>query len=252
MTASRETGFELFGVVHLVRPVGVEVRDLEELKAAVERIPERSLFHHAAGRLLRHPSSDELPPDDLSGWVAGVVQDRQTAERMSFAVESARNSGELRDTLVAVLASVPEKDRIAHDAPPAGELVLLMAESVPIPTGDVARTPRELIDLLTDADSSVWFYHLVEEPWMLGETTPLAAWLERQGAGWLAELFFDAAHAGQTLDGIRRRVLRRWRFNRLGQRVAAASHSTEKERLDAGREVVARLVRRINRPGDDA
>jgi hypothetical protein len=79
------TPFELTGVVHLVYPAGFEVHDLEELRLALETVPERSLFHHTAARLLRHPAIAELPPDDLSHWVSGVVQDRQTGERMSFA-----------------------------------------------------------------------------------------------------------------------------------------------------------------------
>jgi hypothetical protein len=48
---------------------------------------------------------------------------------------------------------------------------------------------------------------------------------------------------------MRRRVLRRWRFNRLGQRVAAAAGATEKERSEAGREAMSRLVRRMRPEG---
>ena len=247
-----DRSFELYGVVHLIRPAGIEVVDLEQLRVALERVPERSLFHHTAGRLLRHPASDELPPDDISNWVAGVVQDRQTAERMSFAAESARSSEALRNTLIEVLCSVPEKMRTAHDSPPGGEFVFLLAESVPIPTGDIAQDPRDLIHRLAAADSSVWFYHLVEEPWMTPGEAPLESWLRRYGAPHLAESLFEAAHTGRPLGDIRRRVLRRQRFTRLRERVAAASHSTEKERSEAGREAVTRLVRRINRSGESS
>ena len=243
--------FELVGVVHLVRPAGIEVHDLEELRQALERVPERSLFHHTAGRLLRHPSSEELPPDDLSGWVAGVVQDRQTAERMSFAVESSGSAEPMRAALIEVLDSVPQKDRVAHDAPPGGDLVFLTAESVPIPTGDRVHDSRELIERLADADASVWFYHLIEQPWSSPDRAPLDDWLRAQGAARLAEPLFQTARTGRPLEDIRHRVLRRWRFNRLGQRVAAAAGSTEKERLEAGREAMSRLVRRISQPGDD-
>lgn len=244
-----ERPFELSGVVHLVRPAGIEVHDLEELRVALEHVPDRSLFFHSVGGLLRHPSSEELPPDDLSGWVAGVVQDRQTAERMSYAVENARGSDALRVALLAVLNSVPEKMRTAHDAPPGGEFVFLMAESVPVPSGAFAETPGELVDQLAVADASVWFYHLIEEPWG-ADQSPLQVWLRRRGAVQLASYLDHSVHSGRPLEDIRRRVQRRWRFNRLGQRVAAAAHSTEKERTEVGREAVSRLVRRISRPGD--
>lgn len=246
---SREP-FELSGVVHLVRPAGIEVSDLEQMRVALERVPERSLFHHTASRLLRHPASEELPPDDLSGWVAGVVQDRETAERMLFAAEGARSSASLRDALIKVLNAVPEKMRTAHDSPPGGEFVFLVAESVPIPTGELVRDGRELIDRLAAADASVWFYHLIEEPWMTPGAAPLDSWLRGLGQADLADYLLDSAHTGRPLEDIRRRVLRRWRFTRLRERVAAAAHSTDKERSEAGREAMSRLVRRMNRPGE--
>jgi hypothetical protein len=150
-----------------------------------------------------------------------------------------------------VLNSVPLKDRTAHDAPPGGDFVFLTAESVPIPTGDRIQDARELIEHLADADASVWFYHLIEQPWSSPDRAPLDDWLRSHGAARLAETLFQTAHTGRPLEDIRQRVLRRWRFNRLGQRVAAAAGSTEKERLEAGREAMTRLVRRMNQPGDE-
>jgi hypothetical protein len=244
-------GFELSGVVHLVRPAGLEVSDLEQMRVALERVPERSLFHHTAGRLLRHPASEELPPDDISGWVAGVVQDRETAERMLFAAEGARSSGALRDALIQVLNSVPEKMRTAHDAPPGGEFVFLVAESVPIPTNEMVNDGRELIERMSESDASVWFYHLIEEPWMTPGAAPLDEWLRGIGEPDLADYLLESAHTGRPLEDIRRRVLRRWRFSRLRERVTAAAHSTEKERSEAGREAMSRLVRRMNRTGEN-
>jgi hypothetical protein len=240
--------FELSGVVHLVRPAGIEVSDLEQLRAALEQAPERSLFFHTAGRLLRHPATEELPPDDFSHWVSGVVQDRQTGERMSFAAEGAQSAEALRAALIEVLASVPEKDRIAHDAPPGGEFVFLSAASVPVPTDTFAIDAHELIDLLSSADASVWFYHLIEEPWASG-VSPLRAWLTDHGNHQLAAFLDQVAHSGRPIEDMRRRVLRRWRFNRLGQRVADAAGATEKERSEAGREAMSRLVRRIRPEG---
>jgi hypothetical protein len=158
MSVDASRGFELSGVVHLVRPAGIEVSDLEQLRAALEHVPERSLFFHTAGRLLRFPATAELPPDDLSLWVSGVVQDRQTGERLSFAAEGANSAETLRAALLSVLGSVSEKDRIAHDAPPGGEFVFLAAASVPVPTDTFALDPQELIEQLADADASVWFY----------------------------------------------------------------------------------------------
>jgi hypothetical protein len=244
--------FELSGVVHLVRPAGQEVHDLEELRLALTRASDRALFFHTAARLLRRPDCEELPPDDLSAWVGGVVQDRETAERMSYAVESCENSAEgLRAALLGVLDSVPEKQRIARDAPLGGEFVFLTADSVLVPTGERASDASELIELLAAADAGVWFFHLIEEPWFEPGSGPLVQWVKRHGKPRLAEWLEQIARSGRPLERMRERALRLWRLNRLGERIAAASLSTEGERREAGREAVSKLVRRISRSGED-
>jgi hypothetical protein len=163
---------------------------------------------------------------------------------MSFAADSADSAAALRAALVHVLASVPEKDRRSHDAPPGGALDLLTAASVPVPTGMVANNSQQLIELLADADASVWFYHLIEERWT-GEEGPLFVWLRTHGAVQLAGFLEQVARSGRPLEDMRRRVLRRSRLQRLGRRVADAAAATEQERTEAGREAISMLVRRI-------
>jgi hypothetical protein len=239
--------FELHGVVHLVRPTGARAHDLEELRVGIAEAPARSLFCHTRQCQLRDPLGPELPPDDFSAWVNGVVQDRETAERLSFVVLSGGASAEeLREALLAVLGRLSESARRARDAPAEGDLVFLTVESVPLPTGVVARTGPELLEGLLEAEPSVWFYHLVEQPWF-PDRPSLVVWLLERGAdriaGWLRE---DAA-AGLPIETMRRRLLRRWRRSRLGQRVGEAATVPEDQRREAGRAAVARLVRRIQR-----
>ena len=68
-------GFELCTVIHLVRPWGEPVHDLDQLRAAVDRAPADVLFQHTVQVQLRDPTAIELPSDDLSAWVAVVVQE---------------------------------------------------------------------------------------------------------------------------------------------------------------------------------
>jgi hypothetical protein len=243
--------FELTAVVHLVRPTGHTAHDLEELRAGISAADARSLFLHTVQALLRQPASEDPPADDLSAWVGGVVQDRETAERLAFAAQAGSASPDaLRGALLHVLESVPEKARRTRDAPEGGDFVFLSADSVRVPTGALAADPEELLELLARADASVWFQHLYEQPWFADGGRTISSWLRECGGGRLAALLEECAAEALPLAALRRRVLGRWRRGQIGRRVARAAGRTEEERREAGREAVAGLVRRLQRGGD--
>jgi hypothetical protein len=240
--------FELESVVHLVRPTGERARDLEQLRAGIAGASFATLFHHTLQCQLRDPAADELPPDDFSGWVNGVVQDRETAERISFAVQNRNGSAEeLRAALLEILSSVPESTRTARSGPPGGEFVFLEVESVPVPTGISVGTGAELIEALASADASVCFYHWIEQPWFAGGQSPLLDWAARHGEARLPQWLNECAASGLPIEANRRRLLQRWRRSRLGRQVTEAAQAPEDVRREAGREAVARLVRRMTR-----
>jgi len=241
--------FELRSVVHLVRPTGARASDLEQLRAGIVAAPDESLFTHGLQVQLRAPAVDELPPDDFSGWVNGVVQDRETAERLSFAVQIRNGSPqELRTALIEILDSVGTSARAARGCPPGGEFVFLAAESVPLSTGIRVQDAGELIDALVSADASVCFFHLTEEPWgSEGGRFPLAEWIAARGEARLADWLGEARVMGLPIESMRRKIMQRWRRSHLGRRVSDAASAPDVARREAGRVAVARLVRRIAR-----
>jgi hypothetical protein len=251
MTSERP-GFELHSVVHLVRPAGARARNLESLRLWIAEATAATLFYHTVQCPLRHPHGTEPPPDDLSAWVHGVLQDRETAERIAFAVQShAGSAADLRDALLQALAHVPEKIRFSHAVPPESEFVFLTAESVTVPTGVLAADAEELVHCLEEAEPGVWFYHLIEEPWYTPGPPAIVRWAREHGDPQLAKLLEEEGRGGRGLAEMRRRTLRRWRQGRLRARMVAASGASEDERREAGRTAVAGLVRRITH-GDEA
>jgi hypothetical protein len=247
--------FELASVVHLVRPAGAKARDLETLRLGIEGVHAASLFYHTIQCPLRRPDSSGLPADDFSAWVNGVLQDRETAERLSFAVQGHGGSEtELRQALLDALGSVSEKERRERAAPTESAFVFLTAESVRVPVGVAAANGDELVEALATADPGVWFHHLIEEPWYHAGVAPIVRWAREQGEVRLAGLLEEEARSGRGLEEMRRRLMRRWRQSRLHGRVAAAAVAAESERRAAGRAAVAGLVRRITKTGgsDDA
>jgi len=238
--------YPLFSVVHLIRPIGVRAGTLAELRAAVADAEPRALFYHTRHGRLRHPVGDEAAPDDFSAWLNGVLQDREIAERVSFAVQSTNTAEELRAALLDVLAAVPDS-RASKRAHEGGELVFLTLESVTIPSGARPSTGRELVHALVGADDSVWFYHLIEQPWFPDGQRTIFEWAESVGEPRLAQWLVEDASSGLPLGTLRRQLLRRWRQSRLGRRVSEAAQASEDERREVGHDAVARFVRRITR-----
>lgn len=236
--------FELRGVVHLLRPWGTPAHDLEQLRQGVVAAGAEVIFRHAVQYRLRHPVAEEQPRDDFTAWVGGVLQDAETAERVTFAVQSHGGSVEaLRSGLLEVLDSIPEKKRAAHAAPEGSPFLWMSATSLSYPIGVLAHDGPGLVDALVQSDVDVWFYHLVEEPWYGGGQAPLTDWLAAIGETKLAAWLVEAAGAGLAVDKARERFLRRWRQSRIARRVADATRVPEDARREAGRQAVARLVR---------
>lgn len=245
--------YELTGVVHLVRPTFVHAANLEELRRGIAGADVGTLFHHAIQSQLRSPGGEDLPPDDFSGWVYGVVQDRETAEYLSFAVQQRGEAAEpLRAALLEALDRVPARLRRTQETPEEGAFVFLGADSVPVPTGQQATDPASLFDALAEADASVWFYELIERPWFDAPPPAVARWLRELGDPDAARWLEEAARSGRPLAAMRRGVLARWRRRSLGARIAAASQRPPDERREAGRDAVARLARRLRRGAEPA
>jgi hypothetical protein len=240
-----DDAFELQGVTHLIRPWGEPAGDLQQLRQGIAVAPPEVLFRHAVQYPLRDPGAEELPPDDFSAWIGGVVQDAETAERLSFAVQGGSTSPEaLRAAALAVLDAVPERRRRERDTPPESRFQFLAAGSLSHPVDTSVRNGQELVDALAAADASVWFFHLVEQPWYGAGRAPLLEWLaataDRRLGPWLRE----AAGSGLPIDKARARVSARWRRSRIGRRVTEATTHPHAVRREAGRRALARLLRR--------
>jgi hypothetical protein len=245
------TTFELRGVVHLVRPWGSPARDVDQLLHGIASAPAEVLFRHAVQHQLRHPGAEELAPDDFTSWIGGVVQDSETAERLSFEVQGGHTTPEaLRAALVAVLETLPVGKRIQHDAPEGSAFVFLSATSLSFPAGIEVHDAHELVDALMSADSGVWFFHLIEQPFLSAGRAPLLDWLALAGSERLVSWLDEAAHAGLPIDKARARLLKRWRQSHIGRRLAEAAEAPEDARRELGRQAVARLLRRTRSGGE--
>lgn len=250
---SDASGFELCTVVHLIRPWGPPAGNLEQLREGIASAPGEAIFFHAVQYRLRHPAAAELPRDDFSAWIGGVMQDAETAERMSFEVQgAAATPASLRGALLGVLDALPARRRAERRAPEGCAFQPLCAYSLSVPLGTIVRDGGQLVDALMSADAGVWFFHLVEQPFLHEGRAPLLDWLSETRHEKLGRWLREAAGAGLPIDGARTRLQRRWRRSRIGPRVADAMQAPEDGRREAARQAVARLVRRRAGPGPPA
>ncbi len=243
--------FELQSVIHLVRPLGARAHDLDELRDGIAVAPDSSLFVHTIQAQLRHATAHGLPPDDFSSWVNGVVQDRETAERLAFDVHQAGGSpATLRAALLATLDTLSREERRRRDSPREGAFVFLDVDTVAVPTGERVHDCASLSRALAHAEPGVWFYHLVEQPWLAPNAPSLLDWARMCGdRRTLAELE-EVGRPDRPFAEARERLTRRWARPALAQRVAQAAGRSEDERRDAAHDAVAGLVRRLRTPED--
>jgi hypothetical protein len=245
--------FELRAVAHLIQPWGQPARDLDQLRDGIASAPVGVVFHHTVQYQLRHPGAEELPPDDFSAWIGGVVQDAETAERLSFAVQSQNTSAaSVRAAMLEVLDRLSGARRKDRDAPEESAFVFLSATSIVFPTGIAVHDGQELVEALMAGDAGVWFYHLTEQPWFGEGRVPLLDWLETTPDRRLARSLEAVASSGLPIEKARGRLLRRWRQGRIARQVSEAAAVPEDARREAGRQAMARFVRRVTRTGESS
>lgn len=240
--------FELVGAVYLTAPAGAKAATLEELRRCVASAAASSLFRHTQLQRLGGDGGD-VPADDLSAWVRGVVQDPETAERLAFAVQSAPPGAEgLRERLLAALDWVSAPARERRGAPEGGAFAFLSARAVPVPTGRTADDAEALAWALEESGRDVWFHHLIEEPWFIAGEAPIIAWLRAAGGEALAAALERETRRRASVDAMRVAVRRNRRRAGLTGRVLASEPPASEET----RELARRLARRLAHGGEDS
>jgi hypothetical protein len=150
----------------------------------------------------------------------------------------------VRRALLEVLDALPPARRHAEEPAEDGGFQFLAATSVPSPIGVRVSRGDALVDALVEADPSVWFWHLIETPWREERPAPILAWLESRGESRLAAWLAAAATSGLPIDAARAQLARRQRRSTIARRLTDATRAAEDVRREAGREAVARFVRR--------
>ncbi|HEU5310824.1 MAG TPA: DUF5752 family protein [Candidatus Eisenbacteria bacterium] len=237
--------FEFLTPAALEVPSKAVAQDLEALRGGIASVPSASLLQHVTRIPVRHPHARDVPENDFARWVGDALQLPEVSERLAFAGSSPATSLEdLRGSLLAVLDSVPAKER-KREAAEGAAFHFIEVRLVLAPLEVRAAQPGEVIEIWPWIDLPAAFYHLVEAPLVGRAEHALIPWLRARGASGLAESAEQVVSSGRPLQFALKEIGNRWRRSQIGRRLLQRAEAPELERQREARAAMVRLAGRL-------
>jgi hypothetical protein len=176
------TPFSFLGCWELQEMLGRRAYDERELLEHLEEVPLDSIYFHTHSVFLRARGLPGTYPNDFATWAAIQVRDRVLGEKLGIIdphdlpdLESLRTEVvSLIDDHLSQLGAVP---RVIFGEP----FYFMQSRVLEIPTGVKVRTLREFRDVLSTADSSVVYLHVIEARGRKGRRRhDFATWVDEQ------------------------------------------------------------------------
>lgn len=189
--------------------LGIKARNVQGLLEGVRQVPDASIYYHTHRFLQQHHFLSPEPPNDFAYWVTEVMGDDTLGEQLS-SVDLIQFStiAEIRAKLVGFLESYTESlERVTMS--PAGEEFRFMASRLfVLPTGMVARSLAEFLEILRDVSVNSLYYHIFDARLRLGrEQNDFSEWFATIGQSALADRVRLLDPYTHTLEGLRKRIL---------------------------------------------
>ncbi|RMF91060.1 MAG: hypothetical protein D6736_05755 [Nitrospinota bacterium] len=183
--------FVFWKAAFLVEVTPFKATSLSQLLTGVTLAPPTSIFYHLHQRFFRNP--DQLPayPNDFAEWADTVLGDAVVAERLanlnlfrSLEVDLAT----IRREISVILAEHLQQSEESRSVSPESAFIFCDLRHILFPSGQQARVPAEMLEILRHIDSDVIGYHLfapelVREP----VVNDFATWFRQWGYESLAQ-----------------------------------------------------------------
>lgn len=194
----------------LVALTGQRARNLAELVEHLREVSGSSIFYHTHQSYLSHHFQRPVFSNDFALWASEALQEQELGEKLE-AVDllSFTSIRELREAIIATIVSEMGKSgRPLRECPPGDEFHFCRSKSFIMPTGLVARDPREFFALLPGVTNVSLFFHFFGARLRLERTTnDFSQWLAWRGETELARAV-DALHPySMTLDELKQRII---------------------------------------------
>lgn len=190
--------------------LGRKARNIHELLAGIEAVPDASIYYHTHRFLQQHHYLSPEPPNDFAYWISEVINDARLADALSSIDIIEFNSlGALRNAFVMVLRENEDPDGRSLSCPSGGEFHFMASRTFVLSTPHVARNLEEFFAALGRVSVGSLYYHIFEAKLRLekGEND-FSRWFRDSGFPDLAEMMTRLDPYSYTLEGLRNEILK--------------------------------------------
>lgn len=193
----------------LTELTGRRAHDLLELLQHLKAVPLSVIYYHTHHFLEQHHFLTPAPPNDFAFWVTQVLQEAGLGERLA-AIDTIQFSSltNLRDAIVTTIESHLSTTRSLHAAPEGSDFYFLNSRSFLVPTPYEATTLEEFAQALQKVSVHSIYHHVFESRLRMDRGNDFALWLTALGEKNLAWQITLMDPYTQTLESLRKRILR--------------------------------------------
>ena len=194
----------------LVTLTGLRASNLNQLLGNLREVPGSSIFYHTHHMYLSHHFETPLFSNDFALWVSEALQEGALGEKLAaIDLLSFTSIRELREAIIATIeCHVGEDGRRLRECPPGDEFHFCRSKSFIMPTGLIARDPKEFFEVLPQVSNISLFFHFFEARLRLGRpTNDFSQWLAWCGEEALANSIDATYPYSMTLDEFKARII---------------------------------------------
>ncbi|MCI0707852.1 MAG: DUF5752 family protein [Ignavibacteriae bacterium] len=189
--------------------LGIKARNLSELLAGMQSVPESSIYYHTHRYLRQHHFLSPEPPNDFAYWITDVLNEDRLAERVSSVdIIQFQSLEALRREFIDILQSHMESSERSPSAPAGEEFHFMAARTFVLHTPHVAHNVGEFVAILKEVTPGSLYYHIFEAKLRLekGEND-FSRWFRDQGKTELADRLTRLDPYTYTLEGLRNKMI---------------------------------------------
>ncbi|MGH2567428.1 MAG: DUF5752 family protein [Bacteroidota bacterium] len=186
--------------------LGMKARNLSELLAGMQMVPESSIYYHTHRYLRQHHFLSPEPPNDFAYWITDVLNEVSLAEQISSVdIIQFHSLEELRRAFIDLLQNHLENSERSPSAPTGQEFHFMASRTFVLRTPYAARDLPEFATQLKLVSASSLYYHIFEAKLRLekGEND-FSRWFRDLGKTELADKVARLDPYTHTLEGLRK------------------------------------------------